>query len=104
MRTCKRPPLKSLCLIALLLLAEAGSGTPLFAAPVTVTSEGSRVEVRCGRSSFTLPTLPVDDYPSLPDMPGSSGTGYSIISLVTRPVDTMKTTSRIEGCNISSST
>ena len=42
--------------------------------PVTITSEGSRVEVRCGRSSFTLPTLPVEDYPTLPDMPGSSGT------------------------------
>jgi len=54
------------------LLADIARALP--AAPVTVTSEGSRVEVRCGRSSFTLPTLPVDDYPSLPDMPGSSGT------------------------------
>jgi len=54
------------------LLADIARALP--AAPVTITSEGSRVEVRCGRSSFTLPTLPVDDYPSLPDMPGSSGT------------------------------
>lgn len=54
------------------LLADIARALP--AAPVTITSEGSRVEVRCGRSSFTLPTLPVDDYPTLPDMPGSSGT------------------------------
>ena len=54
------------------LLADIARALP--AAPVTLTSEGSRVEVRCGRSSFTLPTLPVDDYPSLPDMPGSTGT------------------------------
>ena len=54
------------------LLADIARALP--AAPVTVTSEGSRVEVRCGRSSFTLPTLPVDDYPTLPDMPGSTGT------------------------------
>jgi DNA polymerase III subunit beta len=64
------------------LLADIARALP--AAPVTVTSEGSRVEVRCGRSSFTLPTLPVDDYPSLPDMPGSSGTiaGASLASAV----------------------
>jgi DNA polymerase-3 subunit beta len=54
------------------LLADIARALP--AAPVTVTSEGSRVEVRCGRSSFTLPTLPVEDYPTLPDMPGSTGT------------------------------
>ena len=54
------------------LLADIARALP--SATVTVTSEGSRVEVRCGRSSFTLPTLPVDDYPALPDMPGSTGT------------------------------
>jgi DNA polymerase III subunit beta len=54
------------------LLADIARALP--AAPVTVTSEGSRVEVRCGRSSFTLPTLPVEDYPTLPEMPGSTGT------------------------------
>ena len=30
--------------------------------------------ITCGRSNFTLPTLPLDDYPSLPEMPQSSGT------------------------------
>jgi len=54
------------------LLADIARALP--AAPVTLSSEGSRVEVRCGRSSFTLPTLPVEEYPSLPDMPGSTGT------------------------------
>ena len=54
------------------LLADIARALP--AAPVTLTSEGSRVEVRCGRSSFTLPTLPVEDYPTLPEMPGSTGT------------------------------
>jgi DNA polymerase-3 subunit beta len=54
------------------LLADIARALP--AAPVTLSSEGSRVEVTCGRSSFTLPTLPVEDYPALPDMPGSSGT------------------------------
>ena len=54
------------------LLADIARALP--SAPVTVSSEGSRVEVRCGRSTFTLPTLPVEDYPTLPDMPGSAGT------------------------------
>jgi DNA polymerase-3 subunit beta len=54
------------------LLADIARALP--AAPVVVSSEGSRVEVRCGRSSFTLPTLPVEDYPALPEMPGSTGT------------------------------
>ena len=54
------------------LLADIARALP--AAQVTITAEGTRVEVRCGRSSFTLPTLPVEDYPTLPDMPSSSGT------------------------------
>jgi len=42
-------------------------------APVTLVSEGTRIVITCGRSSFTLPTLPVEDYPQLPAMPQSSG-------------------------------
>jgi len=42
-------------------------------APVTLVSEGTRIVITCGRSSFTLPTLPVEDYPQLPSMPSSSG-------------------------------
>ena len=54
------------------LLADIGRALP--AQPVTVTLEGSRVSVVCGKSSFALPTFPVEDYPSLPTMPTSSGT------------------------------
>lgn len=44
------------------------------AAPVTLTLNGTRVDVTCGRSSFTVPTMPISDYPVLPNMPTSSGT------------------------------
>lgn len=40
---------------------------------VIFATEGSRLEISCGRSSFVLPTLPADDYPSLPDMPAAVG-------------------------------
>jgi DNA polymerase III subunit beta len=54
------------------LLADIARSLP--AKPVECDVEGSRLIVRCGRSSFTLPTFPVEDYPSLPAMPDSSGT------------------------------
>lgn len=54
------------------LLADIARSLP--AQQVTVSADSSRVEVRCGRSSFTLPTLPVEDYPTLPDMPAGTGT------------------------------
>lgn len=41
--------------------------------PVRIVSEGSRVSISCERSSFTLPTLPVEDYPQLPSIPDVSG-------------------------------
>lgn len=41
--------------------------------PVVIATEGSRIELQCGRSSFVLPTLPVDEYPTLPDMPTPVG-------------------------------
>lgn len=53
------------------LLADIARSLP--AAPVTVQSDGTRLAITCGRSSFRLPTLPVEDYPSLPPMPASSG-------------------------------
>ena len=53
------------------LLADIARSLP--ARPVEISADTSRVEVRCGRSTFTLPTLPVEDYPALPDMPSSSG-------------------------------
>jgi DNA polymerase-3 subunit beta len=53
------------------LLADIARSLP--GVPVTLVSEGTRIVITCGRSSFTLPTLPVEDYPQLPAMPSSSG-------------------------------
>jgi DNA polymerase-3 subunit beta len=53
------------------LLAEIARALP--AKPVEVAADGSRVEITCGSARFTLPTMPVEDYPTLPDMPSSAG-------------------------------
>lgn len=53
------------------LLAEITRALP--AKPVDVATEGSRVEITCGSARFTLPTMPVEDYPTLPDMPRLAG-------------------------------
>jgi DNA polymerase III subunit beta len=42
--------------------------------PVDLTTDGSRVSLVCGASRFTLLTMPVEDYPTLPSMPEASGT------------------------------
>jgi len=49
------------------LLADIAKSLP--AQPVIVHLEGTRLVVRCGRASFTLPTLPVEEYPALPELP-----------------------------------
>jgi DNA polymerase-3 subunit beta len=54
------------------LLAEISRSLP--AQPVDVSIEGTRVVVSCGSARFTMPTLPVDDYPALPEMPTTAGT------------------------------
>ncbi len=54
------------------LLAEISRSLP--AQPVDVSVEGTRVVVACGSARFTMPTLPVDDYPALPEMPATAGT------------------------------
>ncbi len=41
--------------------------------PVDVSVEGSRVLISCGSAKFSLPTMPVEDYPQLPEVPQSSG-------------------------------
>jgi DNA polymerase-3 subunit beta len=41
--------------------------------PVEVGLEGPRAIVRCGSSTFTLPSMPLDDYPTLPPMPQRTG-------------------------------
>ncbi|MDP3969015.1 MAG: DNA polymerase III subunit beta [Nocardioides sp.] len=42
--------------------------------PVEMTLEGAKVSLTCGSARFSLQTLPVDDYPTLPDMPAATGT------------------------------
>ena len=42
--------------------------------PVDVTVDGTRLTISCGAARFTLPTMPVEDYPSLPSMPTTAGT------------------------------
>ncbi len=54
------------------LLADISRSLP--ARPVDVSTDGSRVEIVCGASRFTLLTMPVDDYPALPEMPDAAGT------------------------------
>lgn len=54
------------------LLAEITKSLP--GKPVDVAAVGSHVEITCGSARFTLPTMPVEDYPTLPEMPASAGT------------------------------
>jgi len=42
--------------------------------PVEFSLDGTKVSVTCGASRFTLATMPVDQYPALPDLPEQSGT------------------------------
>ncbi|GAA0620711.1 DNA polymerase III subunit beta [Sporichthya brevicatena] len=42
--------------------------------PVDITVDGTKVNLVCGSARFSLLTLPVEDYPTLPDMPTRSGT------------------------------
>lgn len=53
------------------LLAEITRALPN--QPVQVEVVGSKAEITCGTARFTLPTMPVEDYPSLPDMPTVAG-------------------------------
>jgi len=53
------------------LLAEISRSLP--AKPVTFNLEGSRVLVSAGSAKFTLPTLPLIEYPTLPELPSASG-------------------------------
>jgi DNA polymerase-3 subunit beta len=54
------------------LLAEITKSLP--AKPVDVAAVGTHVEITCGSARFTLPTMPVEDYPTLPEMPEMAGT------------------------------
>ena len=53
------------------LLADISRALP--AKPVDVATDGSRVSLTCGAGRFTLLTMPVEEYPTLPAMPAESG-------------------------------
>lgn len=53
------------------LLAEIVKSLPN--KPVDVSLDGTKVAVVCGSARFSLQTMPVEEYPQLPDMPTSSG-------------------------------
>ena len=42
--------------------------------PVTIQLDGTRVLVNAGSAKFTLPILPINEYPNLPEMPETLGT------------------------------
>ncbi len=54
------------------LLADISRSLP--AKPVDISADDVRMELVCGSARFTLQTLPVADYPSLPSMPEATGT------------------------------
>jgi DNA polymerase-3 subunit beta len=54
------------------LLADISRSLP--PKPVDITADDIRMELICGSARFTLQTLPVADYPSLPPMPQATGT------------------------------
>ncbi|GAB05778.1 DNA polymerase III subunit beta [Gordonia amarae] len=41
--------------------------------PVDVSLDGSRVAISCGSAKFSLPTMPVEDYPEMPKVPDVTG-------------------------------
>ncbi|TXG89671.1 DNA polymerase III subunit beta [Rhodococcus rhodnii] len=54
------------------LLADITKSLP--GKPVDVTLDGTRVLINCGSAKFSLPTMPVEDYPQLPSLPARTGT------------------------------
>lgn len=53
------------------LLADIASRLPN--APVQFSTENNRILVSCGSASFTLLSMPVEEYPSIPEISGTSG-------------------------------
>jgi DNA polymerase-3 subunit beta len=53
------------------LLAEISRSLP--ARPVQIASEGGKAILTCGSATFTLLTMPEDEYPALPEMPQAAG-------------------------------
>jgi len=53
------------------LLSEITRALP--AKPVDVSVDGNRVLLTCGSEKFSLPAMPVEDYPALPALPEETG-------------------------------
>jgi DNA polymerase III subunit beta len=53
------------------LMAEIVNKLPNSA--VEFTTDGSKVQVNCGSAKFSLLTMPIDEYPTLPEIPASTG-------------------------------
>lgn len=53
------------------LLSEITRALP--AKPVEVSADGNRVLLSCGSAKFSLPAMPVEDYPALPVLPAETG-------------------------------
>lgn len=53
------------------LLADIASRLPN--APVQFSTEGNSISVRCGSANFTLLSMPVEEYPTLPQISAESG-------------------------------
>jgi DNA polymerase-3 subunit beta len=47
--------------------------------PVEMSIEGAKVTLTCGSARFSLQTMPVEDYPTLPEMPEARGTVSSTV-------------------------
>jgi DNA polymerase-3 subunit beta len=53
------------------LLADITKALP--AQPVEISVDGARASITCGSARFSLPTMPVEDYPQLPAQPALAG-------------------------------
>ena len=53
------------------LLSDIASRLPN--APVVIELEERGIHVQCGRTSFTLPTMPIEEFPKLPVVEGTKG-------------------------------
>lgn len=53
------------------LLADITKSLP--AQPVEIAVDGARASINCGNARFSLPTMPVEDYPQLPAQPTLAG-------------------------------
>jgi DNA polymerase-3 subunit beta len=54
------------------LLADISRSLP--SQPVECATDGARISIRGGSARFNVPTLPLDEYPGLPELPAACGT------------------------------